>query len=71
MKKRLVILLLFFICGCGVKGKPLPPLEQIPIGQGEPNYSKATKDLQIKKKKTKKIKDDWDEPEDFTESENK
>lgn len=35
------------LCGCGVKGKPLPPLIPPPIGRGEPVYSGATK-----KKKT-------------------
>ncbi|WP_413289523.1 hypothetical protein [Bdellovibrio sp. HCB337] len=31
-------LIIFAITACGVKGKPLPPLEPPPIGTGEPTY---------------------------------
>ena len=71
MTKILVLLLSLLISACGVKGKPLPPIEPVPLGRGEPNYSSAAKEIQIKKKKPKKIQNDWDEPEDFTESEGK
>lgn len=71
MKKLWINLLFFIISACGVKGKPLPPLEPVPLGRGEPSYSSATQDIQIKKKKAKKIQGDWDEPEDFVEGQNK
>ena len=29
------------ISGCGVKGKPLPPLEPAEIGRGAPTYKRA------------------------------
>lgn len=28
----------FGVMGCGVKGKPQPPLNPAPIGRGEPTY---------------------------------
>jgi len=37
-KALLVILIVFGISACGVKGKPLPPLEPPSIGTGEPTY---------------------------------
>lgn len=45
MKKRLqtsfFALLVILISGCGVKGKPLPPLEPAEIGRGAPTYKRA------------------------------
>lgn len=54
-----------FFSACGVKGKPSPPLEPPFIGRGEPVFSEATQDIQLKKKATPKIQGDWDEPKDF------
>lgn len=34
-------LLMFFIASCGVKGKPMPPLEPAEIGRGAPTYKRA------------------------------
>jgi len=56
----------FELVGCGVKGKPLPPLTPPVLGRGEPNYSKATEDVKIRKASTKKNpsqgeQDDWDD----------
>jgi hypothetical protein len=59
------LIFLFLLTACGVKGKPLAPLNPAPLGRGEPNYAEATQDLNIKKKKHKKIPGDWDEPKDF------
>lgn len=48
MKELLLVLsTLFFLCACGVKGRPLPPLEPPPLGQGRLKYE----DEQTKKKK--------------------
>lgn len=30
-----------FVVACGVKGKPLPPLEPASIGRGAPTYKRA------------------------------
>lgn len=32
---------LFLFSGCGVKGRPLPPLEPVPIGDGRLKSQKA------------------------------
>lgn len=63
------ICFLFFILfnltimnACGVKGRPMPPLTNPPIGRGEPNFSKATEKVKLKKTP---IKDDFEEPLDF------
>jgi predicted small lipoprotein YifL len=37
-KAFFAILIIFAIVACGVKGKPLPPLEPPSIGLGEPTY---------------------------------
>lgn len=52
--------------GCGVKGKPLPPLTPPVLGRGEPNYSRATQDVKIHKNGTSKSTDDWDDDSDFS-----
>ena len=71
MKSRLIGLLalcLFGLGACGVKGKPLPPLTAPVLGRGEPNYSKATENVKLKKKN---IPSDWTEEEDFFEDKEK
>lgn len=55
------------IGACGVKGKPQPPLTAPVLGRGEPNYSKATEKVKLKKKPTTP---DWEETEDFPEDKN-
>lgn len=35
------LLLTILLSGCGVKGKPLPPLEPAEIGRGAPTYKRA------------------------------
>lgn len=36
----------FGIVGCGVKGKPQPPLNPAPIGRGEPTYQDSKESSQ-------------------------
>lgn len=62
-------LLMTGLMACGVKGKPLPPSTPPVLGRGEPNFSKATENLKIKKKKNPKIEGDFEEPDDFSEDE--
>lgn len=38
IKVLLAMTLTLFATSCGVKGKPLPPLEPPSIGTGEPQY---------------------------------
>lgn len=71
MKTTLALSLGFFsalLIGCGIKGKPQPPLTPPVLGRGEPNFSKATEGLKIKKKPPAF---DWQEPEDFPEERDK
>lgn len=67
--KNLIIFLTGFLVlsGCGVKGKPLPPIEAPMIGRGEPSFTDAASEIDMKKKKIKKNKDDWNESKDFNE----
>lgn len=65
---RLLILALF-IAGCGVKGKPQPPLETPTLGRGQPNFSKAAKKLRIDKSKKPVVTDEWDKQQDFVDEE--
>ena len=59
--------LIFLLLACGVKGKPLPPVHNPPIGRGEPSFSKATEKVKLKVKSN--IKDDFRDSEDFKEEE--
>ncbi len=63
-------MLVLGISGCGVKGKPQPPLTPPILGRGEPSFSKATETIKVPKK-AKKIEGDFEEPEDFAPSEEK
>ena len=68
--KKVILILTLFCAGCGVKGNPQPPIEPPTLGRGEPNFSKATEDLKIKKLKRKRSEEldpSWDETQDFTE----
>lgn len=65
-----ILTLLLWAAGCGVKGKPLPPLTTPPIGRGNPNFSKATEKVKLKNKTTG-AKDDFEEPSDFNEDRDK
>ena len=49
LNKALVIGVIFVLGACGVKGRPLPPLNPAPIGRGEATFQEA------QKKPTKKI----------------
>jgi hypothetical protein len=55
---RLICLIfLFFAISCGVKGKPLPPLEPPFIGNGKPTQSEANakkKPSEVKKNEESK-----------------
>lgn len=46
-----IFLALFMLVsvGCGVKGRPLPPLNPAPIGRGEPTYKDSSKQKNVKK----------------------
>lgn len=64
LAKLLIGLAFFSYAGCGVKGKPEPPLTTPVLGRGEPNFSKATEKVKLKKRPRAS---DWDEPGDFPE----
>lgn len=63
-----VFIISLLLGACGVKGKPQPPLTAPVLGRGEPNYSKATEKVKLKKKP---IPGDWDYNEDFSEDKSK
>ncbi len=58
------ILIFALLCtGCGVKGKPQPPLTPALMGRGQPSYSKATESVKIPK--AKKVEGDFEDVPDF------
>lgn len=72
MIKFICALLILITSGCGVKGRPQPPLTPPMIGRGEPNLPKATEKVRLPKKKNPKsgsADDDWNESDDFLPSE--
>lgn len=42
------IIPLLFAAGCGVKGKPLPPLQPAEIGRGHPTYKGTAEEAKPK-----------------------
>lgn len=70
---RIVFLstLVFVFTACGVKGDPQPPLEPPQLGRGKPTFKKAAESVKIKKRKKEGPADDFDEPNDFEESDDK
>ncbi len=63
MKTSLLLIFLFAICACGVKGDPLPPEKPAELGRGRPTYKKATQDIRVEKKRRTED-DDEDKDED-------
>lgn len=51
-----IFLFLLEACSCGVKGRPLPPLNPAPIGYGEPDLKKETRKPNSKKNKESSLK---------------
>jgi hypothetical protein len=47
---RAVLLSMLFLMGCGVKGRPLPPLNPPPLGRGESTYSSSKNKQPVKNK---------------------
>lgn len=43
LSKWIFLTSLVFLSACGVKGRPLPPLNPAPIGQGKSNYQDPQK----------------------------
>jgi predicted small lipoprotein YifL len=53
LNRYVMCFLLLALAGCGVKGRPLPPLNPATLGRGEPTYSEATKKKPNKKNSSK------------------
>ena len=63
-----IVCLTLCLQGCGVKGLPQPPLVPAQIGRGEPTFSRATQEVEIKKTKPK-IEGDFEDEDEFIEGE--
>lgn len=60
-KKILTLLISFSVGGlsaCGVKGRPLPPLNPAPMGRGEPTYKETNQKKPVKKYTSQKEDDE-------------
>lgn len=64
LNKFLIVVLAVAFVGCGVKGRPLPPLTPPTLGRGEPTYSEATKKKATIKKSYSADDDETEAPED-------
>lgn len=64
LNKFLILVLALAFVGCGVKGRPLPPLTPPTLGRGEPTYSEATKKKATNKKSYSADDDETEAPED-------
>lgn len=54
MQNIFLIISIFFLSSCGVKGRPLPPETPREIGIGKPQYKGVDKELNKSKKKAEK-----------------
>jgi hypothetical protein len=45
MKALFLTIISIYICACGVKGPPRPPLKPVELGRGQPSFSGATKNM--------------------------
>lgn len=63
-KKLLTISSILIVCGCGVKGDPLPPEKPVDLGRGRPTYRKATEGIKIEKRSYRFEEDEEDQEED-------
>lgn len=52
LSKSLLLIAISLQVACGVKGKPLPPLQPAHLGRGEPTFTDADKDSTSTKKRT-------------------
>lgn len=51
LNKSLILITICFQVACGVKGKPLPPLQPAHLGRGEPTFTEAEKKSESEKKR--------------------
>ncbi len=63
-KIALTIVLIAPLAGCGVKGRPLPPLNPAPIGRGEPSYKESTQKKPVKKNNNYRDQEETSETEE-------
>lgn len=45
LSKILSVVAVLSLVGCGVRGRPQPPLTPPELGRGEPTFKRATEDL--------------------------
>ncbi|MEN0057787.1 MAG: hypothetical protein AAGB31_03040 [Bdellovibrio sp.] len=61
MEHKTKIILLSLLLGftaCGVKGRPLPPLNPAPLGRGEPTFKEATQKKNPSKERASDLEDE-------------
>ena len=47
MKILISMLFVFGASACGVRGKPMPPLEPTQLGRGQPSFKRNTEDYRF------------------------
>lgn len=60
LSKTALIVFVFSVLGCGVKGRPLPPLNPAPLGRGEPLFQEPQK-KPVKKISPTQLRDEDEE----------
>ena len=48
LRAALVMGALAFVCACGVRGRPQPPLTPAELGRGQPTFKRATEEFRFK-----------------------
>lgn len=57
LNKLFSLVCVMALAGCGVKGRPLPPLNPAPLGRGEPTFKEATQVNPDGKKNPQRFRD--------------
>ncbi len=64
LSKSLLLVAICFQVACGVKGKPLPPLQPAHLGRGEPTFTDVDEKSASAKKRTHQEESEDENPEE-------
>lgn len=67
LSKSFLVIAILLQSACGVKGKPLPPLQPAHLGRGEPTFTEADKKATTSKKRLYRLYRDENETENSEE----
>jgi hypothetical protein len=64
MKISFLLMAVWVLSSCGVKGDPLPPEKPAELGRGRPTYKRATEKIKVDRKRPVEDEEEEDESEE-------